>query len=206
MSTETITEAQQETREAALCAEREITRIQLRLHRLYLAQAAQSIQAQFPAVTYFELDRDEHDGDELVVKNAMDVQDRILGEEMDEAIRSSIFAHLEADDFNSVLGDTHEVAEVAAYLPDREDDATLTVEDLEAGDEANLDLEFTIRETINYTGCVTVNREDLAAWLKQRGCTTLSGHELHEFTSARNIEHTEKDGDVQGQEWSDVAA
>lgn len=66
-------------------------------------------------------------------------------------------------------------------------------------------LEFLIDERIFYTGSVTVDLDDLKAWLDEVHGTSnldcLTPDILQEYCSDRNIEHEERHGDVQGQEW-----
>lgn len=201
------TAAQQELAALALDSERQVGRLQLNLHRVYLAQAAHRIQAQFPNVATFQITRDDHDGDDIVISEAADADGEPLGEEVDDAIRTDIFDGFEADDFASVLGQEHTVAEAAAYRPDRE--AEVSMEDLGLSEEGEQEegkvyFEFTIHERTNYTGSVGVDRKALREWMQERGLTDLSGDDLQEFTSDRGIDHEEKHGDVQGQEWSDL--
>lgn len=202
---QTLTPAEQELFDAALAAERKVSRIQLNLHRIYLAQTALRIQASFPDVASFHISRDEHDGDDIVISDVADADGNPLGEDVDDAIRSDIFGGFEADDFASILGTTHTVAEIAAYRPGQQ--PGLSMEDLGQDAEGNMAegsvaVEFTIRESINYTGQISVDRQSLAQWMQERDLTELSGDDLCEFASDRGIDHSEKYGDVQGQEWS----
>jgi len=69
---------------------------------------------------------------------------------------------------------------------------------------ANIDLSFRIMETIRYIGHVTVDQDDLNAWMKSNGHTELDGGTLHDYVSDRQIDVEETDDDVQGQEWDRV--
>lgn len=198
---DTATAAQQEITAITLDHERQITSLRLDLHRLHLAQAAQRIQTEFPQVAYFSLNRAESDDTDFTVTDSMDADSNPLHEDVDYDLRTTVFEGYDADDLQSVLGHVHSVAEAAAYRPDRTPE--LSLEDL--GDQkGKVRFGFTIRETTNYTGHFTADRQALAQWMREKGLTDLSGDDLQEFTSDRGIDHEEKHGDVQGQEWSDL--
>lgn len=65
----------------------------------------------------------------------------------------------------------------------------------------NATISFRIKERINYTGTVTVDQDDLKAYMEQYKYPALNEEVIRNYMELRGIENTEEDGDVQGQDF-----
>lgn len=66
---------------------------------------------------------------------------------------------------------------------------------------AKATINFRIKERIHYTGAVTVDQDDLKAYMEQYRYPALNEDVLRAYMELRGIENTEDDGDVQGQDF-----